>query len=1007
MSLSSKSVRAAAVSAGLAFSCVLLFPVHAYSLESTADPIGTASVTQADSGTSSTVSDESEQQLTAEPQQPSPSAQYAVNQNQPTDSPSASEAADSEVGLPTMGEQATTGSTSLTDTTTTQEDDTLPSATDNASVADAPKETGVESERPSVSYDVHVQNVGWQAPPSNPKAWYSDGETAGTTGKSLRAEGIRIKLDSSLSGSITYQAHVQNVGWQAWVSDGELSGTTGKALRLEALRIALQGDVADRYSIYYRAHVQDYGWLGWTHDGASAGSAGLGLRLEALEIKLIEKSQASQEAKETNAAFIPKAALTASGHVQDVGWQQVQQAGIGTILTLGTTGKSKRLEAFRISISPDLVEGSELFSNAYISTIGWQADKSDPSTWKSGDSTVSRSSNGTTGKSLSLEAVQLRLSSQLSPYYEIYYRAHVEDLGWLDWTKDGFAAGTTGLGKRLEALQIRLQVKSSEAPGATSNSYTSEDLWSDVRVLSSTPSGREVGIGISTVKGRGYVFLPSFSNAEDTRVCRTAGSGTFSVSGHRNGTIHNVGKGMSIALSEVDPDTDADGTRTLFYQGDSYIAPQKLFLLQSSGIDAMFLTSDDPANKGRTYIESSADHSSKATGSMVLANADGGIVYDGALTQIKGRGNTTWSASKKPYQIKLADKCDLLETGNSDNRSKTWVLLASAYDPTKLFNAITFALGKNIGILTPEYRVVDLFYDGDYRGSYLLAEKVQVGSGRVDIHDLEKDVEKANAQVDLDSLERVTSVNAFGNQYRYVKGVTNPSDISGGYLVELDNNWYSSEASWFKTSVATFVVKSPEFSSKESMERISEAFQEALNNASNHIDAFRLDLDSLARVFLLNTFVRNTDFARSSTYYYVDKNSKTIYSGPIWDFDQCFGKVGNSAAVSSPAGNAYNKFNSVGWMTASIEQANEIKELWPEVRADINRFVSGADEDGNTSNFAKLCTLTSDSIRNDAVIWQNKTNIANIKESQIRQLARLKDWMNNRIAWMDSYIESL
>ena len=202
MSLSSKSVRAAAVSAGLAFSCVLLFPVHAYSLESTADPIGTASVTQADSGTSSTVSDESEQHLTAEPQQPSPSAQYAVNQNQPTDSPSASEAADSEVGLPTMGEQATTGSTSLTDTTTTQEDDTLPSATDNASVADAPTETGIESERPSVSYDVHVQNV----------------------------------------------------GWQTWASDGEQSGTTGKSLRLEALRIALQGDVANRYSVSYRTY---------------------------------------------------------------------------------------------------------------------------------------------------------------------------------------------------------------------------------------------------------------------------------------------------------------------------------------------------------------------------------------------------------------------------------------------------------------------------------------------------------------------------------------------------------------------------------------------------------------------------------------------------------------------------------------------------------------------------------------------------------------------------------
>lgn len=86
------------------------------------------------------------------------------------------------------------------------------------------------------------------------------------------------------------------------------------------------------------------------------------------------------------------------------------------------------------------------------------------------------------------------------------------------------------------------------------------------------------------------------------------------------------------------------------------------------------------------------------------------------------------------------------------------------------------------------------------------------------------------------------------------------------------------------------------------MRRISEAFQAAINNASNDSSAFHFDLDSLARVFLLNTFVRNTDFARSSTYYYVDKDSKTIYSGPTWDFDQCFGKVGNSAAVSSPAG---------------------------------------------------------------------------------------------------------
>lgn len=1004
MRLSSKSIRAAAVSAGLAFSCAFLFPIHAYSLESATNPVETAAVTQAGSVPPDIESDELAQQPVAE-QHLSSSTQGSADQSQPSDSPAADDSDASQVEPAPTDEQAVPGDVAPADEA--QGNGAQPKATGNDSVSGSSKESDAEQERPCVTYDAHVQNVGWQASPSNPGGWHSDGETAGTTGKALRMEGIRIKLDSSLSGSITYQAHVQNVGWQAWVSDGALAGTTGKSLRLEALRIALQGDVASRYSVYYRAHVQNYGWLGWTHDGASVGSAGLGLRLEALEIKLIEKSQASQETQQVKVAFIPKAALTASGHVQDLGWQHVQQVGIGTTITLGTTGKSKRLEAFSIAISPDLAEGSGLVSNAHVSNIGWQVDKSDPHTWKAANSQANRSSNGTTGKSLSLEAVQLRLSSQLSPYYEIYYRAHVEDLGWLDWTKDGFAAGTTGLGMRLEALQIRLQVKGSKAPGATSNSYTSKDLWTDVRVTTSTPSGKEVGIGVSAVRGNGYVFLPSFSDDGTAKVSRAVGTGKFLVSGKEDGAFHSVDNGMSISLADINPDVCEDGSRTIFYQGFSYVAPQMLHLLKSSGVDAMFLTSDDPTSMGRSYVENSADHSAKATGSMILANAKGSVVYDGALTQIKGRGNTTWSASKKPYQIKLSDKCDLLETGDSDNRSKTWVLLASAYDPTKLFNAIAFALGKNIGIISPDCKMVDLYYDGDYRGSYLLAEKVQVGSGRVDIHDLEKDVEKANAQVDLSSLERATDVNAFGNTYQYVKNMANPSDISGGYLVELDNNWYSSEASWFKTSVATFVVKSPEFSSKDSMRQISEAFQEAIDNASNADESYHFDLDSLARVLLLNTFVRNTDFARSSTYYYVDRDSKTIFSGPIWDFDQCFGKIGNSAAASSPAGNAYNNHNSVGWMTAATERTNAIKEAWPEVRMHIEKFIAGDVADDIDSSFARLSKLSSDSIGMDVVLWQKKTNFTAIKKAQAEQLARLRDWMDKRVAWMDTYVKSL
>lgn len=92
MSLSSKSARAATVRTGLAFFRALLFPIHAYSLESTANPIGATTVAQTDSFKSSTAAIESGQQPTVEAQQPSSSAHDAANQYQTTDSPTVNEA---------------------------------------------------------------------------------------------------------------------------------------------------------------------------------------------------------------------------------------------------------------------------------------------------------------------------------------------------------------------------------------------------------------------------------------------------------------------------------------------------------------------------------------------------------------------------------------------------------------------------------------------------------------------------------------------------------------------------------------------------------------------------------------------------------------------------------------------------------------------------------------------------------------------------------------------------
>lgn len=139
--------------------------------------------------------------------------------------------------------------------------------------------TSVPAYDASVSIQAHVQNIGWMG-------WASG--TAGTTGRSLRMEAVRIGLNGgSVSGGIEYRTHIQNIGWESgWAANGSTSGTEGRSLRLEAFQLRLTGDIANYYDVYYRAHIQNYGWLGWTCNGQSAGSSGCSYRMEALQVQL-------------------------------------------------------------------------------------------------------------------------------------------------------------------------------------------------------------------------------------------------------------------------------------------------------------------------------------------------------------------------------------------------------------------------------------------------------------------------------------------------------------------------------------------------------------------------------------------------------------------------------------------------------------------------------------------------------------------------------------------------
>ncbi len=142
-----------------------------------------------------------------------------------------------------------------------------------------------KASQPVVSYQSHVQDIGWQG-------FVSNGEISGTSGQSKRLEAMCIKL-ANVDGGIEYKTHVQDYGWMDWVSNGAMSGTSGQSKRLEAIEIRLTGNAANQYDIYYRVHAQNIGWMDWAANGAAAGTAGYSYRLEAIQVVLVPKGQAA------------------------------------------------------------------------------------------------------------------------------------------------------------------------------------------------------------------------------------------------------------------------------------------------------------------------------------------------------------------------------------------------------------------------------------------------------------------------------------------------------------------------------------------------------------------------------------------------------------------------------------------------------------------------------------------------------------------------------------------
>lgn len=515
-------------------------------------------------------------------------------------------------------------------------------------------------------------------------------------------------------------------------------------------------------------------------------------------------------------------------------------------------------------------------------------------------------------------------------------------------------------------------------------------------------------IGVQTIDRENVLILPStvtpesvplfFDFADSVEVCVRSGFKSVPIK-----------SGDAVDLTELC--RNGKYKITLKAKNDGKTSRFTFKLSFADHIGAMYLISEDPENEGRLWVESSPDKSNKATGNMILQNEDGSVVYNDALTQIKGRGNSTWRMDKKPYQIKLSEKTDLLQTGSKDNKSKTWVLLANFVDSTNMRNTLMYNLGLELGMdFCTENNWVNLYYDGEYRGCYLLSEKVEVGSGRVDITDLEELNEESNPDVDFEELPIELGKTANGATYTYCAGMISPEDITGGYLLEMELDMRVEEeiCHFITTRGQNVVVKSPEFASKEEMDYIASLYQEwedsvyngGVNPTTGKKYTEYVDLRSTAICYLVNEFSKNQDGFRTSSFFYKDNAADMMYMGPLWDYDITLnfdGQVSPTGLDKARAG--------LGAELCKLGDFREaVKKIYLEEFYPAMKNVAAGEENvlsphGEIRSIRYYDALLADSMACNRLLWEAAGKWQ-------EDVARLRDFVSQRAEYLNSELST-
>ena len=323
------------------------------------------------------------------------------------------------------------------------------------------------------------------------------------------------------------------------------------------------------------------------------------------------------------------------------------------------------------------------------------------------------------------------------------------------------------------------------------------------------------------------------------------------------------------------------------------------------------------------------------------------------LARIKGRGNSTWSWPKKPYKIKLDTKESLFGL----LPEKDWVLLADYQDGPHLLNAVAFKIGRLLEMpFTNTIVPVEVTLNNTYLGLYGLTEQIEVKTNRVNVGD-------------------------------------------DGLLLELEQ--YYDEEWKFKSAAYDLpvMVKDPDLDNAAELALIQSDFEtfEALvasDDFPNNDYLDYIDDVSIANYIIVYMLTANEEINHPKSTY-IHKSATGKYTmGPIWDFDWAYGFESEGRHLVnydkplfwSPPSIGTNFFSRL-MSDPKIEEL--IKDQWVTFKVDhLSELMDYIDEHAFIIEGAKA---------RNVVLWYN--NLETDEEV-------MKSWINNRVAYMDAFINS-